>query len=66
MQVTVNGKPQTLSGGLSLLKLLSEKGLDKKRVVVELNLEIVPQEKMENTLIKEGDSIEIVSFVTGG
>ncbi len=66
MKVTINGKSEALSQKLSLLQLLEEKGLDKKRVVVELNLKIIPQEDLQKTLLQEGDSLEIVSFVTGG
>ena len=35
-------------------------------VVVEQNLQIIPQDQLENTLIQEGDQIEILCFVGGG
>jgi sulfur carrier protein len=37
-----------------------------KMIVIEKNLEIVPKENFAQTLLKEGDSIEIISFVGGG
>ena len=43
-----------------------EVGFDAKRVAVELNLEIVPPEQFEKTILKDGDSLEIVRFVQGG
>ena len=45
---------------------LSEEGYDTSRVVVEQNLQIIPQDQLENTLIQEGDQIEILCFVGGG
>ena len=42
------------------------KGYDTSRVVVEQNLQIIPQDQLENTLIQEGDQIEILCFVGGG
>ena len=38
----------------------------KERVVVEQNLTIIPQDQLENTMIKEGDQLEILCFVGGG
>ena len=40
-------------------------GLD-SRVVVERNLEIVPQDQLEAVIIQDEDSIEILRFVGGG
>jgi sulfur carrier protein len=33
---------------------------------VELNLEIVPKSQYDSTILKDGDSVEVVSFVGGG
>ena len=44
----------------------SEEGYDTSRVVVEQNLTIIPQDQLENTMIKEGDQLEILCFVGGG
>ena len=37
-----------------------------QRVAVEKNGEIVPKAEYSDTVLKNGDSIEIVSFVGGG
>ncbi len=66
MNITINGKTETLNNSKSLLELINEKGLDKEKVVVELNLKIIQRENLKSTEIQEGDSIEIVSFVGGG
>ena len=36
------------------------------RVAVELNREIVPRDRWSETLLKDGDRLEIVHFVGGG
>jgi thiamine biosynthesis protein ThiS len=41
-------------------------GLDLRKVAVERNLEIVPRSIYAQTLLAEGDRIEIVHFIGGG
>ena len=36
------------------------------RVAVELNSNIVPKEQYCDTIFKDGDNVEVVSFVGGG
>ena len=47
-------------------QFLLESGYDVKRVAVELNGEILPKTQYESTVLQDGDSVEIVSFVGGG
>ena len=49
-----------------MLQYLMETGYDSSRVVVERNLEIVPQDQLESVIIQDEDSIEILRFVGGG
>ncbi len=63
--VKVNGK-QTDSDGKSIAMLIESEGYDKTRVAVELNMEIVPKARYIETILKDGDSVEIVGFVGGG
>ncbi|MFN7019661.1 MAG: sulfur carrier protein ThiS [Fimbriimonadales bacterium] len=65
MKVRVNGIEMEVKAG-TLMELLEELDINPKRVVVEVNLEIVKRDKFQNYTIKEGDSIEIVNFVGGG
>ena len=46
--------------------MLNDNGYDPKRVAVELNLDILPKSQYESTVLKDGDSVEVVSFVGGG
>lgn len=66
MRIFVNGEQKELSGGLTVIALLAELGVQTERVAVELNLDIVPKGRFGDTILKEGDSVEIVSFVGGG
>jgi sulfur carrier protein len=63
--VKLNGEQRELSGK-SVTELLAENGYDPKRVAVELNLDIVPKSQYSTTVLKDGDSVEVVSFVGGG
>ena len=52
--------------GKNIADYLTESGYDINRVAVELNGDILPKSQYKNTILNNGDSIEIVSFVGGG
>jgi thiamine biosynthesis protein ThiS len=66
LAVRVNGEHRRVPGGISLVELLNELGLDPHRVAVERNLEIVPRSTLEQVRVEDGDDYEIVHFVGGG
>lgn len=51
---------------MSLAQLLTNLGLDPKKIAVERNLEIVPRSLYGETTVGNGDKLEIVKFVGGG
>lgn len=63
--VRINGENFDVAG-TSIEKYLVDAGYDTKRVAVEFNGDILPKSQYENTYFKDGDSVEIVSFVGGG
>ena len=63
--VKVNGEELDISGK-TLAEYLATTNYDMKRIATELNGDIVPKATYAETVIKNGDSIEIVSFVGGG
>ena len=63
--VRINGE-KTDAGGRSVAEYLSSAGYDLMRVAVELNGDLVPKLKFDDTIFKDGDSVEVVSFVGGG
>ena len=66
MHVQINGAEKEFSDGLSLTGLVSELGMKPDRVAVELNREIVARVKWDETILHDGDKLEVVHFVGGG
>ena len=66
MDIIINGEPQPLPAPLSVAALLEARGLAGKRVAVERNGEIVAKSRHAETLLANGDRIEIVVAVGGG
>lgn len=66
MLILLNGEQREFPAGLTLTALVDHLGMKPDRVAVELNLEIVPRTKWQNTQLKDGDRLEIVHFVGGG
>ena len=66
MEITVNGEKQTIENQVTVAQLLEELGIDPETVVIERNLDILSHEDHGETLLKEGDSIEIIRMVDGG
>lgn len=66
MQLFINGQKQELKPDTRISDLLKQLQINSGAVAVELNLAIVPKNQFENTVLKEGDKLEIISFVGGG
>ncbi|MDR2880522.1 MAG: sulfur carrier protein ThiS [Azoarcus sp.] len=66
IHITINGQPETLPAGFSVLTLLEQRELTGMRLAVERNGEIVPRARYADTPLAEGDTLEIVSAVGGG
>ena len=63
--VKVNGTELDIAGK-TLAEYLATTNYDMKRIATELNGDIVPKATYAETVLKDGDSVEIVSFVGGG
>lgn len=66
MRITLNGEPYELDEPLSVAALLMKVSIDPRRVAVEHNLTILKRQLFGDTLVREGDRIEIVNIVGGG
>ena len=66
IEVLVNGEPRTVTDGLTVAGLLAELAIDRARVAVELNREIVRKADWDSTQVHSGAHLEIVWFVGGG
>lgn len=66
MQITLNGKSESLDDETTVAQLLQRLDLDPIRVAVEINEDIVRRKTFGEITIHNGDRIEIVTFVGGG
>ena len=66
LRLTVNGEERVFAASLTVEGLLGEIGLESRKVAVERNLEIVPKSLYAETLLRDGDRLEIVHFIGGG
>jgi len=65
MHIQVNGDTRDVAAR-TVLALVQELGFDVRKVAVERNLAIVPRSLHGETLLEDGDRIELVQFVGGG
>lgn len=63
--VKINGTQADVAGK-SLSQYLATTSYEQGRIAVEINGDIVPKAKYDTTLLNDGDSVEVVSFVGGG
>ena len=63
--VKVNGTELDIAGK-TLTEYLATTNYDMKRIAVERNGDIVPKAQYVETVLQDGDSLEVVSFVGGG
>jgi thiamine biosynthesis protein ThiS len=66
VEILVNGERRKVGEGITVLSLLRELSLPETRVAVERNLSLVRKTEFSDTVLGEGDRIEIVTFVGGG
>jgi thiamine biosynthesis protein ThiS len=66
MTITINGSKKEFAAAATIRELLETLGLDAARVAVEHNRDIVPRDRFAETVMTDGDSLEIVQFVGGG
>ena len=66
MRIRLNGEPVDLAGPMTVSALLAHYAIDARRVAVERNLVVVKRGAYDETLVGEGDEVEVVNFVGGG
>ena len=62
----VNGKQIQLISEMSVADYLEENNYQINRIAVEMNEEILPKYNYSETMLKDGDRLEVVTFVGGG
>ena len=63
--VKINGTELDIAGK-TVAEYLETTDYNRSRIAVERNGEIVPKAEYDNTLLNDGDVVEVVSFVGGG
>lgn len=66
ISIQLNGNPHQLPPSSSISQLIEQLGHSGKRIAVERNGDIVPRSLHPQTLLQDGDKIEIVVAVGGG
>lgn len=63
--VKINGESLEMAGK-TVSEYLSQTDYNKNRIAIERNGQIVPKAAYDETVLEDGDSLEVVSFVGGG
>ncbi|HKA87133.1 MAG TPA: sulfur carrier protein ThiS [Haliangiales bacterium] len=66
IEVVVNGKAQELPEGTTVAGLCVRLGVERTRVAVERNQDVVPRKAYDEVTLEAGDRVEVVAFVGGG
>lgn len=66
MNLIVNGKQEHVAEPATVADLLRYFDLTPGRVAVEVNRELVPRTEFNATPLRDGDIVEVVTFVGGG
>ena len=65
-KIQLNGIPYEINDGTNLNELLNKLKIQKNKVAIEVNGEIIEKNKYLNLILNKGDKVEIVQFIGGG
>ena len=65
-KIQLNGDPYEVINGTNLNELLNKLQLQKNKVAIEVNGEIIEKNKYTNLILRRDDKVEIVHFIGGG
>ena len=66
IKIKLNGKNIQINKNETLKKLIKKLNLPLSKVAIELNKKIIDKKKLNITILKNNDIIEIVHFIGGG
>ena len=66
MKIVLNGEDRDLASNLSVQQLLDQLAIPAGRVACEVNLKIIKRASYANTVLHEGDAVEIIQAIGGG
>ena len=65
-KIQLNGAPYEINYGTNLNELLNKLKIQKNKVAIEVNGEIVEKNKYPKIILNKNDKVEIVHFIGGG
>ena len=65
-KIQLNGDSYEINNRSNLNELLNKLKIDKNKVAVEVNGEIVERKNYQNLILNKNDKVEIVHFIGGG
>ena len=65
-KIQLNGDPYEINNRTNLNELLNNLKIQKNKVAIEVNGEIIEKDKYQNLILKKDDKVEIVHFIGGG
>ena len=65
-KIQLNGDPYEINNGTNLNELLNKLKIQKNKVAIEVNGEIVENNRYSNLILNDNDKVEIVHFIGGG
>ena len=65
-KIQLNGDLYEINDGTNLSELINKLKIQKNKVAIEVNGEIVEKNKYPNLILNKGDKVEIVKFIGGG
>ncbi|SEA13024.1 sulfur carrier protein [Desulfuromusa kysingii] len=66
MDLSINGQIKQYQDKITVEQLLRLSGISPGQVVIELNASILSPDLHNKTVLKHGDTIELIQFVGGG
>ena len=66
IRIQVNGESRDCHDNATVADLLRDLEITTERVAVEVNLEILDRAMFAQRILKDGDRVEILSFIGGG
>ena len=65
-KIQLNGDLYEVINGTNLNELLNKLKLQKNKIAIEVNGEIIEKSKYPNLILRRDDKVEIVHFIGGG
>ena len=66
MLITVNGEPREVVDHCTVLDLMRSLGVKPEITAVQRNSDIIDRKAVANTVLMDGDTVELVRIVGGG